>query len=154
MAETIRGSCLCGAVQYETDPPTLFCVHCHCRFCRRAHGAAFVTWLGVREDAFRLRCGEETLRWYRSSPQSRRAFCTQCGTTMLYASSVAPGEVHIALATVDTPIDRAPRAHVFADQAVAWVEIGDSLRRLDTGSEQLAAFREIVPPSPPGAGRD
>jgi len=143
MPDPIKGSCMCGAVHYETDPPTLFCVHCHCRFCRRAHGAAFVTWLGVREERFRISSGEDQLRWYRSSEQSRRGFCGACGTTLLYVSTVAPGEVHIALATVVTPIDREPKAHVFFDQAVPWVEINDSLRRLTTDSKQLEMFREI-----------
>jgi len=58
-------------------------------------------------------------------------------------STVAPGEVHIALATVVTPIDREPKAHVFFDQAVPWIEINDSLRRLTTDSKQLEMFREI-----------
>jgi len=30
MADTVRGACLCGAVQFEATLPTLGCCHCYC----------------------------------------------------------------------------------------------------------------------------
>ena len=49
-----EGRCLCGAVRFAVTPPTLFFAHCHCRWCREAHGAAFVSWVGCAEDRFRF----------------------------------------------------------------------------------------------------
>ncbi len=43
MDRRMRGQCACGAVQYEVDSPLGPLVNCHCRSCRRAHGAAFAT---------------------------------------------------------------------------------------------------------------
>ena len=37
----IKGSCLCGTVQWRLDPPFGEMSHCHCSMCRKAHGAAF-----------------------------------------------------------------------------------------------------------------
>ncbi|MCP4897924.1 MAG: GFA family protein [bacterium] len=142
-AEVIRGSCLCGTVTYETRAPTLFCAHCHCQFCRRAHGAAVVTWFGVAEDTFRLISGETHLTWYDSSEQSRRAFCAKCGTTLLFASKLCPGEMHIALATATTPIDQEPQVHVFVDQKVSWIHCSDTLPRLTQESEALSKYRDV-----------
>ena len=139
----IVGGCLCGAVRYEAAPPTLFCAHCHCRFCRHAHAAAFVTWFGVRETGFRLTAGADALRWYASSKQSRRAFCSRCGTTLLFQSQASPGEMHIALATADAPIDREPGSHVFFDQHVPWIEMGDELPRVDSDSPHLAHYKDV-----------
>lgn len=48
----IEGGCLCGAVRYVITLPTKWCAHCHCSMCRRAHGAAFVTWAGVPSQSF------------------------------------------------------------------------------------------------------
>jgi hypothetical protein len=141
--DSITGGCLCGAVRYEADLPSLFCVHCHCRFCRRAHGAAYVTWFGVKEAGFRLTEGADALRWYASSKQSRRGFCAHCGTTLLFQSQVSPAEMHIALASADGPIDRAPTAHVFFDQRAAWLASGDDLPRLDSDSPHLAQYRNV-----------
>ncbi|MBW2254126.1 MAG: GFA family protein [Deltaproteobacteria bacterium] len=140
--DPIIGGCLCGAVSYEAEPPTLFCAHCHCRWCRRAHGAAFVTWFGVPEERFRLVEGVEDLRWYQSSKRSRRGFCGTCGTTLFFASTSSPGEMHIALATVDTPIDREPALHCFVDQKAPWWHIDDDLPTLPTDSPALAHYRD------------
>jgi hypothetical protein len=123
------GGCLCGAVRFEITPPTKWCAHCHCSLCRRAHGAAFVTWLGVERPQFALVAGGSELRWYRSTPPARRGFCGRCGSTLFFESERWPDEVHVALAHLDGPIDRAPAAHVFFDSRVSWVDLGDSLPR-------------------------
>ena len=44
---TVFGACLCGAVRFRIELPTLFCGHCHCTMCQRNHGAAYVTWFGI-----------------------------------------------------------------------------------------------------------
>lgn len=138
----MTGGCLCGAVRFEIDPPSLFCAHCHCEWCRRAHGAAFVTWLGAAEARFRV-TGD--VRWYRSSPQSERGFCPTCGTTMLFRSTAAPGEVHVARACVADPVDREPGSHVFDDARVPWITLGDALPRADRRAPGLAAYAAIRP---------
>ena len=42
-----RGQCLCGAVAFTAALPSKWVAHCHCTLCQRAHGAAFVTWVGM-----------------------------------------------------------------------------------------------------------
>ena len=140
---SFKGRCLCGTVRFEVVPPTLFCVHCHCRYCRGAHGAAFVTYFGVPDQQFKVVAGENSLSWYASSKQSRRAFCSRCGTTMFCTSTLCPGEIHVARALVDGAIDREPQAHVFFDQKIDWLQVDDSLPRLDSDNEALRKFRQI-----------
>ena len=123
----LTGGCLCGAVRFAVTLPTKWCAHCHCSLCRRAHGAAFVTWFGVERSAFELVSGAEDLRWYTSTPEAKRGFCGTCGSTMFFESERWADEVHIALAHMDGPIDRPPKTHVFYDAHVDWVELGDEL---------------------------
>jgi hypothetical protein len=108
--------------------------------CRRAHGAAFVTWVGVEGEQFRLEKGAEEIAWYASSKEARRGFCSHCGSTMLFESSRWAGEVHVALGSVSDPIDRSPAAHVFFDTHVSWVLLDDGLKRLGgkSGTEPLS----------------
>lgn len=126
----LTGCCLCGAVRFAVTPPTKWCAHCHCSLCRRAHGAAFVTWFGVDRPQFALIAGVESLTWFQSTPRARRGFCSRCGSTIFFESENWPGEIHIALALMEGPIDREPAAHVFFDTHVSWIEVGDDLRRL------------------------
>lgn len=141
--DRFEGQCLCGAVRFAIAPPTLFCAHCHCRFCRSAHGAAIVTWVGANEDRFSFLAGEELVRWYQSSPQSRRGFCSTCGSSMFYTSTLSPGEIHVARALIPGDVDRAPQAHVFYDHRQAWLECADDLPKVDSSSQILEKYREI-----------
>ncbi len=136
---SLTGRCLCGAVRFEILPPTKWCAHCHCSLCRRAHGAAFVTWFGVERAQFAMTSGEEQLVWFHSSPPARRGFCGRCGSTLFFEGERWPDEIHIALAHMESPIDRAPAAHVFYDTHVDWFEVSDDLRRLGgpNGNEEL-----------------
>lgn len=143
MTQTILGGCLCGAVRFAAEPPSLFCCHCHCAWCRRAHGAAFVTWFGVPAAAFSLVNGDGALKWYRSSEQSERGFCRECGTTLFFRSALAQGEVHIALACADGAIDRAPSLHVFWEAHVPWLTLGDELPRIERDHEGLRKYQAI-----------
>lgn len=129
-ASPLTGGCLCGAIRFRVAPPTKWCAHCHCSLCRRAHGAAFVTWFGAARDRFTLISGEDVLSWYRSTPGARRGFCSRCGSTLFFEGDRWPDEVHVALAHMDGPIDRRPSAHVFCDSRVEWGEPDGGLPRL------------------------
>lgn len=124
----VSGGCLCGAVRFELKLPSKWCAHCHCSMCRRAHGAGYVTWVGMESSRFRLVKGEQQLLWYASSPDARRGFCDTCGSTMLFESKRWAGETHVALGCVDGPIDREPQAHAFFDAHVDWIPIDDALK--------------------------
>jgi hypothetical protein len=141
--DDFEGHCICGSVRFTVAPPTLFCAHCHCRFCRLAHGAPFVTWVGVPEEQFSFSRGEDLVTWHRSSQQSRRGFCSRCGSTMFYVSTLSPGEIHIARSQIEGEIDREPRAHVFFDQRVGWISVDDDLLRVDSESEVLAKYKQV-----------
>ena len=140
MVDKIDGACLCESLRFEVTPPTKWCAHCHCSMCRRAHGAAVVTWFGVPVSSFRLTAGADLLKWYQSSTQARRGFCSRCGSTLFFEGERWPGEIHIARASVPGKIDREPAAHVYFDIHVDWLGFNDSLKKLGgtTGTEPLS----------------
>jgi len=120
-AAEARGSCHCGAVRFVARFPSRFVAHCHCASCRRAHGAAFVTWAGFPSDQVALSAGAERLKVHESSPGTKRSFCGRCGTRVFFQSDRWPGETHVPLAAFDEPVDRPPQGHAFWDEHVAWL---------------------------------
>jgi hypothetical protein len=138
-----EGRCLCGAVRFSITTPTLFFAHCHCDYCREAHGAAFVSWVGAAEQRFRLLPGSSEPRWYQSSQQSRRGFCEVCGTTLFFASTLCPGEIHVTRASIPGTIDREPQCHVFYDQHVAWIDGSDKLPRYTSEEPGLGKYKSV-----------
>ena len=128
-AAATRGRCLCGAVAFTAALPSKWAAHCHCTLCQRAHGAAFVTWVGMESERVHVTAGDGALKWFTSPAGGERAFCTQCGSSMFFRSSQWPGELHIARALFTEPVDREPQAHVYYDTHVSWVELADALPR-------------------------
>ena len=135
----VPGACLCGAVRFEVRMPTEFCGHCHCSMCRRNHGAAYVTWIGVRREQLSVLAGEDRLVRYASSAHGVRSFCGACGSSLFCEIEAYPGTVDVVLANLDGEIDRAPQAHFYFDSRADWVRVDDGLPRLggETGVEPL-----------------
>ncbi len=115
------GSCHCGAVRFVARFPSRFVAHCHCASCRRAHGAAFVTWAGFPSGQIRVTEGAGALKTHESSPGTRRSFCGSCGTKVFFQSDKWPGETHVPLAAFDEPVDREPQGHAFWNEHVGWL---------------------------------
>ena len=127
-----EGGCLCGAVRYRVGLPALWVAHCHCSMCRRAHGAGFVTWVGIADDRFEILRGEEALAQFGSSRSATRSFCRRCGSPLLFRSTRWPGETHVTLASLDDPAGLEPRAHAYWSSRVAWSDwAGGDLEAVD-----------------------
>lgn len=91
--------------------------------CRKAHGAGYVTWVGVTSDQFVIDQGESHLHWYDSSPGASRGSCDVCGSIMLFQSQQWSGEMHIAVGALDDKIDRQPTVNAYFDTHVSWMPI-------------------------------
>ena len=78
---TFRGSCLCGAVQYEiSGEPTKF-YHCHCKRCRKATGTGHASNLLIKPGSINWIKGEELIKGYKVPEAIRftNRFCSVCG---------------------------------------------------------------------------
>ena len=136
---TVRGACLCGAVQFELTLPTDGCAHCHCSICRRSNGAGYVTWVRLPSTQLRVTTGEEGLTTYQSTEKGRRSFCSTCGSSLFFRADDAPDHVDVVVANLLDPIDHAPMLHIFFSDRAEWVSVDDELPRLggDSGYEPL-----------------
>lgn len=69
----IKGSCLCGHVNYKISGTVGDIVHCHCQTCRKAHGSAFSSVAAVSDADFHL-SGDNLLKFYESSKGKKTIF--------------------------------------------------------------------------------
>lgn len=128
MPLSFSGHCLCGAVGFTTQGASLWVAHCHCQRCQRAHGAAFVTWAGWKAAQVAWQDPQEALHWYQAEATgAERGFCRHCGSPMAFRSPRYPGELHLARALFDGPLDRAPESHAFHASHVDWVHVAEEL---------------------------
>jgi hypothetical protein len=107
--------------------------------CQRNHGAAFVTWFGLRSEQLAIDAGAEALTRHASSKHGTRTFCSRCGSSLFCDHSDQPGHVNVVLAAMQTPIDREPELHAYFDSRARWITVADRLPRLGgkTGLEPL-----------------
>jgi hypothetical protein len=133
----IRGSCLCGGVQFEIAGPPSGASNCHCSLCRKQHGAAFRSRARIAKADFNWMQGEELVTFYESTPGVLRGFCRVCGSPIVNKFAAgspvakrnpdAPSQYGIALATLDDDPGVRPAAHIFVSSNAPWFTITDDL---------------------------
>ncbi|MFQ6018380.1 MAG: GFA family protein [Kiloniellaceae bacterium] len=123
--ESHAGGCLCGRIRYRVTGPIESVVHCHCGMCRRATGAAVVTWITVPVARFAITKGEPAT--YRSSDHGRRSYCPSCGAQIAFNSTHAPDDVDVTLGTLDHPEDHPADRHVWTSSRLPWLELDPDL---------------------------
>ena len=147
-----QASCLCGDVAWELDGPFEFMSHCHCSRCRKAHGAAFATYLAGPAEGFRLRGRERIVGW-ESSPGFSRCFCGGCGSVV--PRDPVKGRIFAPAGNFDDDPGTRPLAHILVASKAPWFEIRDTLPRFDTYPPGIDApvLPDRSPLDPPGAPR-
>lgn len=133
--DTLAGGCFCGAVRYRIVLPPIDVGYCHCRMCRRVHGAPVVAWVSVEPDRFGFTAG--TPRRHRSSGGAVRQFCGDCGTPVAFRPDPLQAFVDVPVTTLDDPEAMPPQYHIWTQSRLSWFDTADSLpRHDDNGPDQ------------------
>lgn len=136
MSFPIEGGCLCGAVRYRLSAAPLDSMHCHCGNCRKASGAAMLTWLTVDTADFEWLRGEPQRYCYESEHYPgtvQRWFCAACGSQLRWHCE-DDGTVNLTAGSLDDPGVVEPTHHVFTRGRVRWLKLDDDLPRYETRS--------------------
>ena len=120
----VRGSCLCGGIQFEADGVPLITT-CHCSKCRKTRGSAFSATACVPISEFRFLRGEDLIQTYQPSAGTySNGFCRRCGANAPWV--VEERELVLVPAGLldDDPGVR-PALHMFVGSKAPWWEITD-----------------------------
>ena len=127
-SEEHPGGCLRGAVRYKVLCVPDWSAHCHCRSCQKRPGAAFTTWVGVKQKSFSVISGE--IKICQTSSGVERGFCAECGRSLTYVAEDGwPGHVSVLAPTLDDPAIAKPSAYVFVSHQLSWIKLNDGLPR-------------------------
>ena len=131
-AGTATGQCLCGRVHVEITIPAFWAWHDHSHATRRAHGAAYATYIGCWRSRFRVAKGAEHLtRFEDPATGDARTFCSLCGTPVAYARARTPQVVNLPRALFDGRTGREPRYHIAIGDSPEWAYRCEKLKPLD-----------------------
>ena len=118
------GRCLCGAVRYETLADPVRVTICHCRFCQRATGSAYMVEPIFRMEDLRITRGLPSVYDLRSAGSGKVVhvhFCQTCGTKLYLTFERFTETCGIYAGTFDDPdwfsIEPETAKHIFLDVA-------------------------------------
>ena len=130
-----EGGCLCRDIRYEARAEPIWTTVCHCTFCQRLTGSAFlVEPIFVREAVQFSGAAAKTYE-HRSDGSGMRVgvnFCGRCGTTLFLEFERFPDVLGLCAGTFDDPdwFDRGPRKcrHIFTRSAQQGVVLPADVR--------------------------
>ena len=122
MSADFKGSCLCGSVRFSVEGFSEKAANCHCSMCRKFHGAAFGTLVGVQ--GLNWLSGKDRLKEFVAPNGTTRTFCSNCGSSLGFRVQGEPLEnIELAISTFDVDIPVKIDAQIYTNYKANWCEL-------------------------------
>ncbi|MBR9867277.1 MAG: GFA family protein [Oceanospirillales bacterium] len=131
---TVKGSCLCGAVSYQFSGEPRGFQYCHCSRCQKASGSAHGSFMFVKPDQFSWLSGASLVTRY-EVPEAQfyaSCFCSRCGSSLPWEVKGA-NNIAIPAGTLDQDPGVRPRRNIFFDYRACWFEPASELKCFSEG---------------------
>ena len=118
------GGCTCRHVRYRMTTAPLFVHCCHCRWCQRETGSAFVLNALIEADRVELDAGtvDVVLTPSQSGKGQRIARCPHCRVAV-WSNYAGAGDAlrFVRVGTLDEPDRLPPDIHIFTSSKQPWL---------------------------------
>jgi hypothetical protein len=132
---TLRGSCLCGGVEFEVAQAPETLRYCHCESCKKLSGSIGTVNGRVPSNAIRILEGKELLQTFQPAEGSAKTFCRTCGSNLFGGGWPDSETASVRASALDDPFDARPSARLFVRSVAAWETLpDDGLERFETTS--------------------
>lgn len=120
----MQGGCLCGRVRYQVASEPTDVINCHCKFCQRATGGAYMVETLFPKEDFQIIRGQTRVYQHVSEGSGKVIhvnFCENCGTKIFLHFDRFPTIVGVYSGTFDDSdwFERSPdnTQHFFLKEA-------------------------------------
>ena len=125
MAAGLEGGCTCGAVRYRLDAAPLFVNCCHCTWCQRETGSAFV--INAIIETARLRVTNGASEAVPTTSESGRGQivhrCPMCHVALWSHYGGRTAMAFVRAGTLDNAAAVTPGAFIFTRSKLPWVAL-------------------------------
>ncbi|QIW09771.1 GFA family protein [Francisella sp. LA112445] len=119
---SVKGSCLCGSVNFELEGDFESFFLCHCSYCRKDTGSAHAANLFSYNAKLKWDSGQGLVKNFRlSGTRHTKSFCKECGSAMPIEVAEL-GLVVVPAGSLDDEISINPTAHIFTASKANWDE--------------------------------
>ena len=141
---SLSGGCSCGAVRYQITGVPFTVQACHCCDCQKTTGSAFVVHVVVLRSDVTI-SGETRMGLGPSGSGEGCELhaCASCGVIVwaYYRYNTLPVIV-VRAGTLDEPGSVSPRAHIFVDQKLPWIELPEDVLQFEGGADRFKTWPE------------
>ena len=132
MSDDIKGSCLCGAVNYKFTGPVKVFQYCHCTRCQKVTGSAHASNIIIDPENFEWLKGESEVGRYEleEAKYFASSFCKKCGSNLPWLTQGGRAMIVPAGTLNDDPQARPKHNIYYADKA-CWYDDINSLKKYD-----------------------
>jgi len=127
-AWTVEGGCTCGRVRYRMTAPPMIVHCCHCSWCQRETGSAFVINALVEADRIEVLSGVlEVIDTPSESGRGQKIHrCPDCKVA-LWSNYAGAGDAvrFLRVGTLDHPGRFPPDIHIFTSSKQPWLKLQD-----------------------------
>lgn len=122
----MEGGCVCGSVRYRLEGAPMVTHCCHCSWCQRETGSAFVINAVIERDRVTVLAGEPELVMT-PSESGRGQEIARCPSCRVAVWSHYPNAgrkaAFVRVGTLDAPAEVAPDVHIFTRSKLPWVRL-------------------------------
>lgn len=120
----LEGGCACRSIRYRLMTRPLFTHCCHCRWCQRETGSAFVLNAMIESDRLGLLAGTPT-KVHTPSESGAGQQIYRCPTCWIalwsHYAGAGPAVSFVRVGTLDEPDRLPPDIHIFTASKQPWV---------------------------------
>lgn len=152
----IKGACTCGHIQFTLaqKPLTIHC--CHCRWCQRETGSAFVLNAMIESNRVTLDRGEVTIVETPSASGFGQSIarCPHCQVAVWsHYGGMGPLVSFVRVGTLENAHAFPPDIHIFTSSKVPWVTIPRDAKQVEEfydrrdywPEESLMRHKQLLP---------
>jgi len=134
MDQKLAGGCTCGAVRYRPNRGPMITHCCHCTWCQRETGSAFVINAVIESSELQLLADppEIIMTPSNSGRGQMIARCRHCHVAVWsHYPSAREAAAFVRVGTLDDKSAITPDVHIFRSSAVSWLVLTDGKPAFD-----------------------
>jgi hypothetical protein len=134
----MEGACACGSVRYRMNAAPMVVHCCHCRWCQRETGSAFVINAVVETSKLDVTGDTVMVDTPSASGQGQKVVrCPKCHVALWsHYPQAGPALAFVRAGTLDDPDAVKPDVHIYTSSMLSWV-------KLPEGAKIFAEFYEV-----------
>jgi hypothetical protein len=121
----MQGGCACGGVRYAMNAAPMIVHCCHCRWCQRETGSAFVINALVETSKLYVTGETVTIDTPSASGKGQKIVrCPKCHVALWsHYPQAGPSLAFVRAGTLNDPAAVQPDVHIFTSTKLPWVRI-------------------------------